>query len=269
MAKQHPPSGGRIQGRKRGRPGHLFQRWKSWRRRVRRAVHVALLLDFDGTLTPIVHHPDEVQVPESTLRSLRRLARHPKVTLAVVSGRRAADVRQYIRIPRIRYMGLHGWERGGRRLVKSPPLIRRLKRRLRSRLTSLKGIWVQDKILSLVVHYRRAPQEEVRRARAQVRQAVEPEGSHLRLMQGKKVWEILPREVKGKGAAVRALLGRMPEGTLAIYLGDDTTDESAFAALPDGLTVRVGIPRRTEARSALRNPREVGEFLRRLEDALG
>jgi trehalose 6-phosphate phosphatase len=268
MPKQRRPSARRVRGRKRLRHRHLFRQWKSWRRRLRRAAHLALFLDFDGTLAPIVHHPDEVQVPESTLRSLRRLARHPQVTLSVVSGRRAADVRQYVRVPRIRYMGLHGWERGGRRIVQSPPLIRRLKRRLRTRLASLEGIWVQDKTLSLVVHYRRAQQEAVRQARALARQAVEPEGSRVRVMQGKKVWEILPREVKGKGAAVRELLARLPEGTLAIYLGDDTTDESAFAALPEGLTVRVGIPRRTEARSELRNPREVGEFLHRLEDAL-
>jgi trehalose 6-phosphate phosphatase len=267
MAEKRRPRTGRERGSKRPESRHLFEHWKSWSRRLRQAAHLVLFLDFDGTLAPIVHDPHAVRVPEATLCSLRHLARHPGVTVSVVSGRRVVDVRQYVCIPGIRFMGLHGWERGGRRIVQSPPLIRRLKRRLRS-LAPLEGVWVQDKILSLVVHYRRAPQEAVRQARRLLRQIVAPEGSRVRVMHGKKIWEILPREMKGKGAAVRALLARLPEGTLPIYLGDDTTDESAFAALPAGLTVRVGIPGRTRARFELRNPREVGEFLHRLEDAL-
>ena len=80
-----------------------------------------------------------------------------------------------------------------------------------------------------------------------------------------RVTEVLPREIKGKGAAVRALLAEFPRPVLSIYVGDDTSDESAFQALPQGVTVRVGRPRRTNARFELRNPEEVCIFLQRVE----
>jgi trehalose-phosphatase len=68
----------------------------------------------------------------------------------------------------------------------------------------------------------------------------------------------------GKGAAAEEFLAQWETPALPIYMGDDTTDESAFAALRAGITVRVGVTRRTRARFRLRDPREVWDFLRRL-----
>ena len=105
------------------------------------------------------------------------------------------------------------------------------------------------------------------------------------MLLGKEVWEILPPELQGKGEAVTALLAELPAGTLPVYIGDDVTDESAFAALSDGITIRVGLPRLDGPRSiaaaagssravkarftradfTLRSPREVREFLERVE----
>ena len=90
----------------------------------------------------------------------------------------------------------------------------------------------------------------------------------LRVLPGKKVWEVLPAEVLGKGAAVLALVAQLPQPALAVYVGDDASDESAFRALPEGLTVRVGRERFTQARFRLRNPEEVREFLERLDAEL-
>jgi trehalose 6-phosphate phosphatase len=249
------------------RPRHLFAHWESVRRRLRAAGKFALFLDFDGTLAPICLHPDEVKIPLPTRRVLRRLARHPRVNLYVISGRRMADVRGHVRIHPVTYLGLHGWERSNGKLTESETLrfMQRLRREVEKEMEGLEGIWVQDKSIVFVVHYRRAGNATRRQARDVLATLLAKAGSRVRLMEGKKVWEILPVELKGKGAAVLTLLRESKGRLLPIYLGDDTTDEAAFAALSRGITVRVGEPQPTRARYELRDPGEVCEFLRKLE----
>ena len=77
------------------------------------------------------------------------------------------------------------------------------------------------------------------------------------MLAGRKVWEVLPQELGGKGVAVCRMLEELPRPTLSIFIGDDVSDERAFAALRGELTVRVGRPRRTRAHFRLRNPIEV------------
>jgi trehalose-phosphatase len=248
------------------RQRHLFENWESVARRLRAARRIALFLDFDGTLTPIRHHPHQVSLSVSTRRLLKRLANRPRIAVYVISGRRAADVRKHVKVSGVTCVGLHGWDRAGKPREKAPQnFIARLRRKVESALADLEGVWVEDKFIIFVVHYRRASGATVRRARAILREIVATARSKVRVMEGKKVWEVLPREVKGKGAAVRALLAELKGRPLPIYVGDDTTDEAAFAALPRGLTIRVGFQRPTRARFELRNPAEVREFLKRLE----
>jgi trehalose 6-phosphate phosphatase len=87
-------------------------------------------------------------------------------------------------------------------------------------------------------------------------------------VRGHKVWELLPRQISGKGSAVSALLSRLPHPALPIFVGDDTSDESAFKVLPGGLTVRVGESRRTNAQYFLHDPEEVKTFLTKLDEAI-
>src|SRR5215831_8073581 len=93
--------------------------------------------------------------------------------------------------------------------------------------------------------------------------------SHLHVLPGSQVWEVLPRQIPGKGAAIRQAVQRWRTPFLPIYIGDDTTDEPAFAVLDRGITVRVGCSNRpTRARYWLANPAEVRGFIERLEGAL-
>ena len=147
-------------------------------------------------------------------------------------------------------------------------LFRRAHQQVELELAGLRGVWIEEKGPIFAVHVRGASPRAARRAGdvvGRVTKAFEP---NLRVLPGNKVWEVMPQELGGKGAAVRALLGEMPAGTLPLYMGDDTTDESAFAALVgDGITVCVG-PRPTNAKFHLRGPLDVRRCLKRLEREL-
>lgn len=181
-------------------PVHLLSRWARVARRLRAAKRLALFLDFDGTLHPLRRRPEAVVLDRSTRRLLARLSARRRVTLCVISGRRRDDLRKRVGVPGLVYLGLHGWEGGSgmRASARLRAAVKRVRQRLERRLRNLPGIWVEDKTLSVVVHYRAAREAVGRRARSIVRDAVRPDRSELRVLAGKKVWELLPREVPGR-----------------------------------------------------------------------
>jgi trehalose 6-phosphate phosphatase len=247
---------------------HLFEKLTQLTNRLRSATRLALLLDLDGTLVPLKSRPVQVFLDSPTRQVLAELARHPKVSLSIISGRRLADLQRIVGLKAIKCLGLHGWE--GQTHRDLPPSTTRLTRRARkifeSALAGLPGLWIEQKGPIFVVHYRGAPAGIVRRGRKIVRELMKRFQGELRLMPGKKIWEILPKEFPKKGDAAAAIAAQQPAGCAVIYLGDDVTDESAFSALPDAITVRVGRPARTAARFRLRNPSEVLQFLRMIEE---
>jgi trehalose 6-phosphate phosphatase len=183
-----------------------------------------------------------------------------------MSGRRLADLRQRATVPGVRLLGLHGWEKRGAAL---PPaqkqLLPQAKLWLAQRLPAAPGIKVEDKGYALAVHYRGAKPSAVRVAEQVMLVARDQFRPGLRLLKGKQIWELLPRAIVGKGPVTQSLLAELPGDTLPIFIGDDTSDESAFAVLRHGLAVHVGGQSKTEAAFCLRDPAEVGEFLERLE----
>ena len=246
---------------------YLFESWPRVARRIRAANRIVLFLDFDGTLTPIRRRPQDVPPLDLATRGLlHRLANHHRLKVFVISGRRLVDLRTRIRAPGVHLLGLYGWEgRGTPPLRTERKLAQRAKRLLRDRLSELAGIWIEDKKLAIAVHYRGALPFEVQAARRIVREILERFQPHLRLIQEKKAWQVVPTAIGGKGSAVRKLLGKRRKQRLVIFAGDDLADESAFAALPYGITVQVGNTRRTEALFYLHDPGEVLTFLQRLE----
>ena len=246
---------------------HLFKYWNQVKKCVAAAKHLAIFLDFDGTLTPLRRRPTDAILAEETRALLGRLARQPSVTLCIISGRRREDLQKRVNVRRTIYLGLHGWERdkGARSSVAAREILSPARRSLTRRLSGLPHVWVGDKGPCFEVHYQGASPATIRKTRAIVRSVLRPLKKDARILPGRKIWEILPREIEGKGAAVRALLAEFPRPVLSIYAGDDFSDESAFQALPHGVTVRVGSPRRTKARFQLRNPEEVVNFLQKVE----
>jgi len=246
---------------------HLFQCWPHVAKRLNASRRIALFLDFDGTLAPLQPRPEDVWLDDSTRGILTRLARCPRFRVWVITGRRREDVRERTSVPGVRYLGLHGWE--GRVHSGIPEEQRDAMACAKSWLNCLMlrvpGIWIEDKGLTLAIHYQSVADDNVRNLRKVVRGVIAPFGDCLQLIRGKKVWEIAPRELGDKGLAVVAELAERARDAVPVYIGDDLMDESAFAALDGGVTVHVGAPCRTRAQYRLSSVAQVHQFLDRLD----
>ena len=249
----------------------LVANWARVAAQIRSSCRVALFLDFDGTLVNIAPLPDQVRLAPGTRRALRRLTRHPRVTVVVISGRRRAELRRYIGLPGIRYHGLYGWEQSGHSPLPDSALIalRSAQKQLSIHLTAIPGIWVEDKRFSLSVHFLGASPPAQRRARLKLRSLLRPFRKTLRVIENLRDAEIVPRRIQGKGIAVQQFLAKPARRrALAFYFGDDHSDEDAFEAVREGISIRVGAARPTRARYSLRGPAEVAAVLAKLEAAL-
>jgi trehalose 6-phosphate phosphatase len=264
-AMKPPPGRGNREVR------YLFDAWPETIERVREAQFRLVVLDFDGTLARLRRRPEHVRFSERGKKTLRKLAGLEKVLVAVVSGRSLKVIEGAIGVEGIRYIGLHGAARNGQSIAPGLESLRAIvgaREDAQSEVASHPGIWIEDKGLMFAVHYRGARRASVRAADRALRGIAEPLRDNLRILNGDKVWEVMPRETPGKGAAVLALLAELPQATAVMCFGDDATDEEAFAVLPTEITVKVGRRRETRARFYLRNPGEVLRCLARLEKEL-
>jgi trehalose 6-phosphate phosphatase len=242
------------------------------------AGQVLLFLDFDGTLAPIVRDPSAATVPKSVVDVLKALDQVDSVSIALVSGRTIEDLQTRIPLTNAWYAGNHGLEIHGPRLhflapaaVHAREIVSRLCRDLRTALARFSGVYVEDKALTASVHYRTAPAP----SRDDIRRIVQARvGAHVgfTVKEGNRAYEIFPAGNWGKGAAVRwireAIKGSPETRQAAISIGDDHTDEDAFTALPNEITVRVGRAEQTSARYRAKGPREVHRFLRWIAEAV-
>jgi trehalose 6-phosphate phosphatase len=236
---------------------------------------VALFLDYDGTLTPIVDRPEAAVLTPAMRARVARVAR--MMPVAVVSGRDLADVRARVGVPDITYAGSHGLDIDGpvgRHDVGSDAAERvaRAAERLEERFSdeAIPGVLIERKRFGVSVHYRLVEAERVA-AVEHVVGGVVKEIPGLRRHDGKKVFEVQPDVPWHKGRAVETLLDLLggARDVHAVYVGDDRTDEDAFRALrADGTGIVVwDAPRPTAARYHLRDPNDVGTFLDRLVGA--
>jgi trehalose 6-phosphate phosphatase len=226
------------------------------------ASRVLLAFDYDGTLAPIVDDPGHAPMRARTRALLGRLCQ--RFRCAVISGRARRDVSRYLRSVRMfAVIGNHGMEPGADRRP-AQLAVQRWRGYLSSRLADHSGVRIEDKRLSLTVHYRRAAQK--RHALAAIRDAV-GELPSARLIGGKDVVNVLPDGAPHKGLALENLRRRAGCDT-AIYVGDDQTDEDVFGYRPPWplLGVRVGRRRETGAAYYIRDQREIDLLLRALLD---
>ena len=234
-----------------------------------------VLLDYDGTLTPIVARPELALLSPGMRDTLRRLA--ARLPVAVVSGRDVAVVAQLVGVEGLAYAGSHGLDiigfgQGAPRLQAARDFLPQLaaaESALRQATAGIAGALVERKQFSVALHVRLVAPAARAAAESVVEQVARAQPS-LRRERGKMVFELRPDIDWDKGRAVCWLLESLGrELSSALFVGDDLTDEAAFRALAGrGLGVVVGATDRpTAADLRLGSPEEVQTLLGRLADA--
>ncbi|GJZ39296.1 probable trehalose-phosphate phosphatase 2 [Tanacetum coccineum] len=257
---------------------------------------IAVFLDYDGTLSPIVSDPERAFMSDQMRAAVREVSKH--FPTAIISGRSREKVYSFVKLNEVYYSGSHGMdtmgpasknkscddkyhyktvnEEGNEFIVFQPakdflPEIEKMLIEMNERTNNIEGVAIEDNRFCLSVHYRHVKDEDYQRLEQQVESMLvnHPE---FHMTRGKKVLEIRPSIEWNKGHAVEYLLENLglddSKNVLPIYIGDDTTDEDAFKALRErgeGYPILVSSrPRKTMAFHSLRDPSEVLSFLTRL-----
>ena len=231
---------------------------------------LAIFLDYDGTLTPIVARPELAELSDSTREVLRELARY--LPVAILSGRDLNDLCERVRIDNIVYAGSHGFDISGpsglhKQVVpRFVPILDAAEKELQKELAGISGAVLERKRFSIAAHYRNVKEGEVSKIERAVNE-VATRYPKLRKIDNKKVYELQPDVDWNKGKAVIWLLERLNRAeAFSIHIGDDLTDEDAFRAVrQSGVGIIVSEqPQSTAARYALKNSAEVERFLHEL-----
>ncbi len=231
---------------------------------------LVFFLDYDGTLTPIVERPELAVMAQDMQEVVLNLSR--KQMVAVVSGRLREDVEKLVGIKGIFYAGSHGFD------IKGPgfsmihpevgdiiPVITNIIEKLKNVLGKIPGVLIEEKKFSVAVHYRLVDEAQYLSTIRKTVDDIVSSNSNLRLMSGKKVFEILPDIEWNKGMAIRWIMSALKiawNESQVIYIGDDVTDEFAFRVIRTrgtGILVAEG-EKESAADFQLSSPDEVKKY---------
>jgi trehalose 6-phosphate phosphatase len=229
------------------------------------------VFDYDGTLAPLVAVPEQAYMRARTDGLLQRLAESRPV--AIVSGRGVEDLAHRVS-PDVRYLiGNHGNEGlpnlpehiAARRAACFRTICSAWIEQLEGEF-DVEALWpgtvVEDKGLSLSLHFRHVPHPDV--AEPAIRQWLDKLEPAPRIIEGHHVFNLLPEDAVTKREAVAAL-AKVCECQRIVFLGDDVTDELAFADAPaEWITVRIGSTAQTAARWRLADQSVIDDFLERV-----
>ncbi|UCF23133.1 MAG: trehalose-phosphatase [Ralstonia sp.] len=229
-------------------------------------ARTACLLDFDGTLVDLAPQPDGVHVPPTLRATLTALQRASDGALAIISGRTVQDIETHLALPELVIAGVHGAERRHadgivHRLPADYAALAALADELRAQLPTVPGVVLETKGIAFALHYRQVP-EAADAVHALAQRLANRYAEHVRLQAGKMVVELKPHGAS-KGDVIGHLMAAKPfAGRIALFAGDDLTDESAFEAVNalGGWTIKVGTGP-SEARWRVADPAGLRDWL--------
>jgi trehalose-phosphatase len=237
--------------------------------------NILLFLDYDGTLAEIVDDPDLAVISDKMIKILKTISENPRFQLVIISGRSLKDITQRIQVKNAIISGNHGLEIEGADFIYMhpvPPLFSSdlfiIKNKLLAVLGIYKGVWIEDKYLSICIHYRLAEKTQIPEIKEAVQKAVAKYilEHKIKLKNGKMIIEIMPAIHWNKGLAVNWIMSNLSDKRYyPVYFGDDSTDEDAFRELEkNGLTVLVGKRNDSCAQYFVNTVTEVSEILTEL-----
>lgn len=210
-----------------------------------------LLFDFDGTLAPIVEHPDHAVLQIGVRRTLEILTRLPRIHVGVISGRELKDLKARIGISNLFLAGTGGLELDFRGVCVTHPRAGTAVAELVELATSLRnwplaypGLWIQTKRLGITIHFRQVCPGDVENLVQRLRGVLARFQPSLQLIAGPMAIEVVPSLGWNKGSAVRLFLNSIPATKrLVLFAGDSENDIDAFEAVSQvgGVTVGVGV----------------------------
>lgn len=260
---------------------YLFHLWDKISTTLSSASLVLLLSDYDGTLTPIVDRPEDAVLSDQVRGYLSIIMQKLNFSVGIISGRQLSELKQLVDISSVYYAGNHGLEIEGPELTYIDPIAQETRtilsaviNQLNEKLATISGVIVEDKGLSMSLHYRLVNEGMTRQVEQIFNQITDPliRDNKIKITSGKKVWEIRPPVNWHKGKAVELITRKMAalnnqQPDVVIYLGDDTTDEDAFSMVNSlgGWSIYIGPVRSSsQAIYQLISPGEVADFLSRL-----
>jgi trehalose 6-phosphate phosphatase len=237
-------------------------------RRLAEAPHRLVFSDFDGTLAPIVNDPGQAEMSATLRDTLAALAGSPRVHVGIVSGRAMDDIKRRVGLPKLIYAGNHGFEISGAGIdfveptaAGLRPELQSLARRMEIELRKVAGTRLENKGLTLSVHFREVKPELHDTVRDIVHRNVAAHGDRFVDLKGLMIREVRPQAPWGKGAAISWIKNRLRQpAAVIVFVGDDITDEDAFASFPGEIMVRVGTAGPSAANFHIENSTGVPDF---------
>ncbi|MBI2196076.1 trehalose-phosphatase [Candidatus Daviesbacteria bacterium] len=233
-----------------------------------------LMLDFDGTLTPIVKSPKEAKLSYEMKNLLIKLSKKEGLYLAIISGRKLADLKKKVNLQNIIYGGSHGLEGeifGQKQSFPIPNktlvILRNIREQLNKLAGQITGVFIEDKGSVLSFHYRLVDKQQIPELRLLFKEILQPyvEDGSISSVAGKMVFTIHPKVNWNKGSFAKMVVEKIPTNSktvpTAVFIGDDTTDEDVFQVLKKSITIKVGASNQSSAKYRLKDTKDVFSFL--------
>ena len=231
-----------------------------------------LMLDFDGVISPIVKIPSRARVSPVARRALAACVE--KMPVAIISGRTLSDIEKRVGLRNVIYAGSHGleWKVNGRVRRKriAPKTLSAFETARRALLYNAKlfpSLFIEDKRHSVAFGYRSLSKKQATQFRdgANKTIATAVRVGTIRAIDNLYTFEIMPVSEWTKGECAKHIFDTVAQkGSVAVYIGDTLTDEDAFRALTDGITIRVGKSHASVAQYYCKSRSGVDKFLRRI-----